>query len=144
NARVDHWGAPCDYSIRINDACGAFDRCGDAIANCNVEVVDNGRGLLLDGRDDLLMRFSVDGLQFAGATLYFEARGTRGAAEMEVFSPLWGGIVGPIPGQQDYQAFEVDWTPYVRPGDRQGLTGINFEATRSNVAISRVELCLQP
>jgi hypothetical protein len=144
SARVDPWDAACEYSIRINDACGAFPRCGDGnIAGCDVAVVDRGEALLLDGRDDLLFRFSVQGIQFAGATLYFEARGTRGQAEMEVFSPLWGGIAGPIPGQQQYQPLQVDWSPYLRVGDRPGLTGINFEASRSNVAIHSVELCLR-
>lgn len=144
SARVDHWDAACEYSIRINDACGAFPRCGDgSVAGCGVEVVDGGEALLLDGRDDLLFRFSVQGIQFAAATLYFEARGTRGGAEMEIFSPLWGGIAGPIPGQRAYEALQVDWSPYLRVGDRPGLTGINFEASRSHVAIHSVELCLR-
>lgn len=143
SARIDHWDAACEYSIRINDACGAFDRCGDAIANCRVEVVDRGMGLLLDGRDDLLFRFSVAGIAFQGATLYFSARATRGAADLEVTSPLWGGLVGPIPFEQQYQVFEVDWSEFLRPGDQPNLTGINFEASRNNVAIHAVELCLR-
>ncbi len=145
SARVDHWDAPCDYSIRINDACGAFDRCGpaDGIAGCDVAVVDQGQGLLLDGNDDLLFRFSVDGLQFSGVTLYFEARATRGAAEVEVISQLHGGLVGPI-NNNNYEVFETDWSENLRPGDRQGLTAIGFDATRGRVAIHAVEVCLIP
>ena len=141
-ARVDHWDASCEYSGQINDACGAYDRCGpgDGIANCGVALVDGGDGLLLDGNDDLLLRFSVAGIAFAGATLYFQARATRGGADVEIWSPLYGGLVGPVGPQ--YEWLEVDWSAFLRRGDDPGLTGIRFDATRSHVAIHAVEVCL--
>jgi len=142
SARVDHWDASCEYSGRINDACGAFARCGpgDGIAGCNVELVDGGEGLLVDGNDDLLIRFSVLGLRFGGATLYFQARGTRGGGEVEISSPLYGGLVGPVAGQYEWLA--VDWGGLLRMGDDPGLTAIGFDAARGDVAIHAVELCL--
>ncbi|MCB9550172.1 MAG: hypothetical protein H6706_30625 [Myxococcales bacterium] len=141
SARVDHWDASCEYSIRINDACGAFARCGDAIANCGVAVVDQGQGLLLDGIDDLLFRFNVQGQRFRGATLYFQARGTRGQAQLEIWSPLYGGLVGPI-GGIDYEWYELDWSDFLSPGDDPGLTGVRFDAVQGQVAVHAVELCI--
>ncbi len=141
SARVDRWDAPCDYSIDINAACGAFARCRGAIP-CRSELTDGGEALLLDGSDDMLLRFSVDGLFFDTATVYFEARGTRGNAQLEVWSPLYGGLVGPI-GGLGYEIYALDWSDFLRPGDEHGLTGIRFDATQSHVALHAVEVCLQ-
>ncbi len=143
SADVDRWDAPCDYSIRINDACGAFPRCGPgAIENCRVETVDNGQGLVIDGGDDLLVRFSVEGMFFQGADLYFQARALGAQAQMEIWSPIYGGLEGPIDGG-NYQWYGVDWSELLRPGDEQGLTGIRFDATQGQVAIHAVEVCLR-
>ena len=142
SADVDHWHAHCDYSIRINDACGAFPRCGDAIANCGVAVVDQGQGLLLDGIDDLLFRFNVQGIGFSAATLYFQARGTRGGGTLEVYAPIYGGLQGPV-GGANYEWYAVDWSDFLTPFDDPGVTGIRFRAQNSTIAIHAVEVCLQ-
>lgn len=139
----DHWDAPCDSGININ-GCGAFDRCGpaDGIAGCDTASVDQGTAMLLDGNDDFLLRYSVEGLRFSGATLYFTARGTRGNAEMEMWSPEWGGLIGPVDGQ--YQTYEVNWSDFVRQGDRFGTTAVRIRATRSHVGLANLEICLIP
>jgi hypothetical protein len=60
---------------------------------------------------------------------------------MEVWSPMWGGPVGPVAGQ--YEWATVDWSDFLQRGDEHGLTGIRFRASRGNVAMNAVEVCLQ-
>ena len=138
---IDHWAAACEPGFNIN-GCGAFARCGDAIANCGVAVVDGGQGLLLDGRDDLLFRFHVNGLQFQTTTLYFQARGTRGQGNLEVWSPIYGGLQGPVAGDA-YAWYAVDWSDFLSPFDDPGVTGIRFRAVGGNVAVHAVEVCIE-
>ncbi len=54
---------------------------------------------------------------------------------------MYGGLVGPVAGQHERAA--VDWSDLLQPGDAPGLTGIRFRASRGNVAMNAVEVCLQ-
>ncbi len=80
--------------------------------------------------------------QTAGARLYFQARGTRGQGNLEVWSPIYGGLQGPVAGDA-YAWYEVDWTDFLSPFDEPGLTGIRFRAVGGNVAVHAVEVCIQ-
>ncbi len=143
SAAVDVWDAPCDYSIRINDACGVFARCRGAIP-CAVDLVDNGRAVVIDGAEDILVRFSVVGVAFQRATVHIQGRSLGGATFFSATNPLHGGVQGgPVAGGLDHQWYALDWTGFVLSNDDPGLTGLDLDAVNGRLGISAVELCLE-
>lgn len=110
--RVDHWDAPCDYSIRLNDNCGIFDRCRGGVG-CEVGRTNTG-AVELDGTDDLLIWFSTQGLNIEAAVFHLHGRSLCPASptQFDLDSPRGGWAVsgGPV-GQQ----FEYQWHAVALP-----------------------------
>lgn len=140
--RVDHWGASCDYSIRINDRCGLIDRCRGAVG-CQVGRTNTG-AVELDGTDDLVLWFQTAGLPVAGhASLHLLGRSLCPAAStrFEVVDPLngWGVEGGPVGQQFEYQWHTVPLAPLVAD---QALV-ITAGQGCGRLGVQAVEVCVE-
>lgn len=140
--RVDHWGASCDYSIRLNDRCGLIDRCRGAVG-CQVGRTDTG-AVELDGTDDLVLWFQTAGLPVAGdASLHLLGRALCPAAptRFQVADPLNGWAVegGPVGQQFEYQWHTVPLAPLVAD---QALV-ITAGQGCGRLGVQAVEVCVE-
>lgn len=143
SARVDHWDVPCDYSIRINDACGVFDRCRGGVG-CDVGRTNTG-AVELDGSDDLLLRLSMNGLAVPAADFHLLGRSLcpASATEYDLVDPLGGFAVsgGPV-GQQ----FEYQWHSVALPAFRAaGEQPMSVTAGQGcgRLGVQAIEICVR-
>ena len=139
--RVDHWHAPCDYSNRINDACGVFDRCRGGVG-CAVGRTGTG-AVELDGSDDLLIWFSTRGLNAQAAVFHLLGRSLCPAAstDFDLASPTggWSLSGGPV-GQQ----FEYQWHFAALPAFQPDDTALILTAGRGcgRLGVQAFEICV--
>lgn len=139
--RTDLWDVPCDYSIRINDGCGVFDRAQGAIGN-EVGRTDTG-AVALDGSDDLLIWFDTPPEDVQAAVFYVLGRSLCAASstEFDLSSPTDGYSLsgGPV-GQQ----FEYQWHFAALPAFRGDDLALILTAGRGcgRLGVQAFEICV--
>lgn len=142
SAQIDVWDASCSYSFAPNSACNVYEICPGF---CDPPTTSEGYPIF-NSSNYMRVRFNANGLSFSQATLYIQARSyaTSSSADVEVWSPLYGGYVaGPIDNDFVYDWYALDWTGYLYPSDQPSLTAIQLYGARGSVAIKAVELCVE-
>lgn len=137
---IDIWNATCDYSFAWDSACNVVDV-------GSVSLVHEGYAVEVSGGDYIRVRFSVEGLEFSGATFYVQARSyaTSSSTFFEVESPLYGIVEGgPVDNDWVFDWYGVDWSDFLYPDDRPAMTAIQLYAGRGSgsLAVHAVELCV--
>ncbi|GEM_PF-5868709 len=139
SARVDVWDASCTYSFVSNSACNVREVCRGF---CDVPRTGGGNPIF-NTSNYWRTRFNVNGLNFANATLWVQARGTRGSTRFRAWSPLYGEVISDLVNGFSYDWYSVDWSNYLHPNDQPSLTAIQIYGHNSNLAVQGVELCVE-
>lgn len=139
SARIDVWDASCSYSLAPTSACNVvpvYPGFG------SISYTSAGHPIVTTSHY-LRARFSVAGLRFSKAAVYFQGYGYSGSPKARLWSPLYGDA------QSDYVKFSssawygVDWSNYLSPSDKPSLTAIQIYSTTGSLAVQTVELCVE-
>ena len=138
---IDVWDATCSYSQSASSTCVAH-------AVQSTSLVHSNTAILIDGSNELQVRFSVQGLSFTGAAVYVRARSysTNASTRIRAASVLHGeGLMGPVDQDFTFDWYGMDWSTNLLPTDAPLGTALRVYAYQGSgaLAIMSVEVCLR-